>query len=124
MKSILIILVGAFAFLSFKLDVSDDVVNALKQGKIAEVTKLLDEKVSVKIQNQEDVLSKQQAEANISYFFEKHQVKNFTTSKINSINNISQYIIGTLETSNGKFKVSILLRRNLIAQFRVEEENE
>ena len=36
----------------------------------------------------------------------------------------AQYITGTLETSNGKFRVSILLRQNLIAQFRIENDND
>lgn len=105
-------------------DVTDDVVAAIKQGKSSELVKFFDEKLSVKILNQEDLLSKTQAEANIKFFFEKHPVKNFTLSHSNTVNNNVQFITGTLETSAGKFRVSILLRRNLISQFRIENENE
>lgn len=106
------------------IDASDDIVAALKQGKSADLVKYFDEKVSIKLINQEDVLSKSQAEANINYFFEKHPVKSFTSSHVSSINNSSQYITGTLETSVEKFRVSILIRKNLITQFRIENAND
>lgn len=105
-------------------DVTDDVVAAVKQGKSSELVKFFDEKLSVKILNQEDLLSKAQAEANIKYFFEKHTVKNFTVTHSSSVNSNVQFVTGSLETANGKFRVSILLRRNLISQFRIENDNE
>jgi hypothetical protein len=106
------------------VEVSDEIVAALRQGKSSELVKYFDEKVSIKLVNQEDVLSKSQAEANLKFFFEKHAVKSFTSAHVSSVNNNSQYITGTLETSNGKFRVSILIRRNLISQFRIENDNE
>jgi Domain of unknown function (DUF4783) len=104
--------------------VADDAIAAIKAGKSADLAKLLDEKVNIKLINQEDVLSKQQAEANIKYFFEKHTVKNFTNTHVSNSNQTVQYLTGNLETSNGKFRVSILIRRNLIAQFRIEVDND
>lgn len=105
-------------------DVTDDVVAAVKQGKSSELVKFFDEKLSVKILNQEDLLSKSQAEANLKYFFEKHTVKNFTVTHSSSVNSNVLFVTGSLETANGKFRVSILLRRNLISQFRIENDNE
>lgn len=113
-----------FSAALFTAEVSDDVISALKQGKSSELVKFFDEKVAIKLINQEDVLSKSQAEANLSFFFEKHSIKAFSVGHISSINNSLQYITGTLETANGKFRVSILLRRNLIAQFRIENDND
>lgn len=107
-----------------KLETSDEIVAALKQGKASELVKFFDEKISIKLINQEDVLSKSQAEANLKYFFEKHPVKSFSGSHVSSINNSSQYITGTLESANEKFRVSILIRRNLITQFRIENAND
>lgn len=105
-------------------DVTDEIVSALKQGKASELVKYFDQKVTVKIINQEDVLSKPQAEANLKYFFEKHPVKNFTGSHASTVNNSQQYITGTLETTKEKFRVSILIRKGLISQFRIETEND
>jgi hypothetical protein len=104
--------------------IADDVIASLKQGKASEVVKFFDEKVSVKIKHQEDVLSRSQAEANLKYFFEKHPVKSFSATHKSSINNNSQYVTGTLETANGKFRVSILIRHSLVTQFRLEEDND
>jgi hypothetical protein len=110
--------------LSGGVDVTEDVIAAVKQGKASELIRYFDEKVLVKVISQEDVLSKAQAEANLKYFFEKHPVKAFSSTHVSAVNNNSQYITGTLETSNGKFRISVLLRRNLIAQFRIETDNE
>jgi ribosome biogenesis GTPase A len=122
MKLILSFVLFISAFSAF--DVTDDVVAAIKQGKSSELVKFFDEKLSVKVLNQEDLLSKAQAEANIKYFFEKHSVKNFTVTHSSSVNSNMQFVTGALETANGKFRVSILLRRNLISQFRIENDNE
>ncbi|HQQ93726.1 MAG TPA: DUF4783 domain-containing protein [Bacteroidia bacterium] len=107
-----------------ELDVSDDIVAALKAGKASELVKYFDEKVALKIINQEDVLSKAQAEANLRNFFSKYPVKAFSSSHVSSMNKQAQYITGTLETGNGKFRISILIRFNLVSQFRIEQEDE
>ena len=120
------LLVSIVFFLSSfsAFDVTDDVVSAIKGGKSSELVKFFDEKLTVKILNQEDLLSKTQAEANVKYFFEKHTIKNFTVSQSRTVNSTVQFVSGSLETMNGKFRVSILLRRNLISQFRIENDNE
>jgi len=107
-----------------KIEVPEEIVTAVRQGKSAEVAKYFDQKVSIKLLEQEDVLSKAQAEANLKYFFEKHPVKGFSSSHISTTNNNAQYITGTLETTVGRFRVSILIRRSLITQFRIETEND
>lgn len=124
MKLLINIFYLLFAMFFSGAELTDEIASALKQGKASELIKYFDEKVSIKIINQEDVLSKSQAEANLKYFFEKHPVKGFSGSHISTVNNSQQYITGTLETSNGKFRVSILIRRNLISQFRIENDND
>ena len=105
-------------------EVSEEIVAAIKQGKAGDLVKHFEDKVSIRIINQEDVLSQSQAEANLKYFFEKHPVKGFNSVHVSSVNNSAQYITGNLETANGKFRVSILIRRNLISQFRIENDND
>lgn len=124
MKIIINIFYLIFSLFFAGADISEEVVLALKQGKSSELVKYFDEKISIKIIDQEDVLSKSQAEANIKYFFDKHPIKTFSNSHISSVNNTAQYITGTLETANGKYRVSILIRSNLISQFRIENDNE
>src|ERR1043165_8470256 len=90
------------------VELSDEIIGAIRQGKTADLVKYFDEKISIKIVTQEDVLSKSQAEANLRYFFEKHPVKAFSSTHASAVTNQSQYITGTLETANGKYRVSVL----------------
>lgn len=124
MKLLIHIFYLLFTFIVGSVEITEEIVTALKQGKSSELVKYFDEKVSIKIINQEDVLSKSQAEANLKYFFEKHPVKSFSGSHTSTVNNSQQYITGTLETLNEKFHVSILVRRGLISQFRIENDND
>jgi hypothetical protein len=124
MKLLFTILVSLSGLMFSGAEVSEEIIGAIRQGKSSELIKYFDEKVSIKLINQEDVLSKSQAEANIRYFFEKHPVKSFSSTHVSSVNNTSQYITGNLETANGRYRVSILLRRNLVSQFRIENDNE
>ncbi len=105
-------------------DVSEEIIVALKHGKSSELVKFFDDKVSIKIINQEDVLSKAQAESNVRVFFEKHNVKTLSNIHVSAVNNGSQYLTTNMQTNNGKFRISILIRRNLISQFRIENDNE
>jgi ribosome biogenesis GTPase A len=124
MKLLFTILLSVTGFVLSDGEVTEAIINSIRQGKASELVKYFDEKVTIKLLNQEDVLSKSQAEANIKYFFEKHVVKNFSSVHVSSVNNTSQYITGTLETVNGKFRLSILIRRDLVLQFRIENDNE
>ena len=123
MKLLLAIFALFTGFLAPEAEVSEEIIAAIRQGKSSELVKYFDDKVSIKIINQEDVLSRSQAEANLRYFFEKHPVKAFTGTHASAVNNHSQYITGTLETANGRYRVSVLLRRNLVSQFRIENDN-
>ena len=124
MKLVLSIFYFLFALLFGYMDVSEDIVQGLKSGKASDVVKNFDEKVSLKLVVQEDVLSRSQAEANLKNFFEKHPVKNFGSVHVSNNSNTLQYLTGSLETSNGKFRVSVLIKRSLVTQFRIENENE
>ncbi len=123
MKALILILVSLLSF-SFSLkDINDDVNNALKQGNASELVKIFSDKVSIKVLDQEDLLSKSQAQALIEDFFSKHKVKNYQTSHTSIVNGDQQFITGSLDTSNGKFRISILVRGNVISQFRIENDN-
>lgn len=124
MKNFVIICIS-FALLSFtKLDINDDVSVALKQANTTELVKHFAEKLSIKVLNQEDLLSKTQAQALIEDFFDKHKVKNYQTSHTSIVNGNQQFITGILDTNTGKYRISILVRGNVISQFRIENDNE
>ncbi|HRF99627.1 MAG TPA: DUF4783 domain-containing protein [Bacteroidia bacterium] len=123
MKLLFITLISIFSFAFTLQDITDEVANALKQGNTSELVKSFSEKISIKVLNQEDLLSKAQAQAVIEDFFSKHKVKGYQTSHTSIVNGNQQFITGTLDTNNGKFRISILVRGNVISQFRIEHDN-
>lgn len=123
MKLFVITLISLFSFSFIQKEITDDVANALKLGSANELVKYFSEKVSIKVLNQEDLLSKSQAQALIEDFFTKHKVKSYQTSHTSIVNSGQQFITGSLETINGKFRISILVRGSVISQFRIEHDN-
>jgi hypothetical protein len=124
MKWLLVIFFSFQGLFTGAPEVTDELISALKQGKASDLVRYFEEKVSVKLITQEDVLSRSQAEANLKFFFEKHPVKNLSAVHISTVNNAAQYLTATLETTNGRFRVSILIKRNMVSQFRIETDNE
>ncbi len=105
----------------------DDIVNAVKAGNSKAISTYFTDNVDLKVLQQEDVYSKAQAELIVKDFFSKHAVKSFNIDH-KSTKTDSQFAIGKLETSNGKFRVYFLLKKSAdkfkIQQFRIEPENE
>lgn len=110
------------------MDVSNDVIDAIKQGNAQAVAKNFNEKIDLKILDKEDVYSKAQAELMLKDFFTKHPVKSFVESHSSAAKSANQFVVGTLTCNNGKYRVSFLLKkineRFLISQFRIENEND
>jgi hypothetical protein len=124
MKALAIFLLSILSFSFAITDINDDINNGLKQGNASEIVKNFADRVSIKVLSQEDLLSKSQAQALIEDFFSKHKVKTYQTSHTSIVNGDQQFITGSLDTFNGKFRISILVRGNVISQFRIEPDNE
>jgi hypothetical protein len=123
MKYLVILIISLFS-LSFSVnDVTDDIASYLKAGNAQSLAGVFSDKVSIKILDLEDLISRSQAQALIEDFFSKHKVKNYTTLHSSFINTGHQFITGNLETNDGKFRISILIRGSIISQFRIENDN-
>lgn len=123
MRTIFILFFSLFLFSFTTKDINDDVANALRQGNASELAKSFSDKIAIKVLNQEDLLSKLQAQALIQDFFNKHKVKGYQTAHTSIVNSNQQFITGFLETANGRFRISILVRGSVISQFRIENDN-
>ncbi len=121
-----IISIASFAF--NKADVIDDITGAIRSGNPKNISKFFIDNIDLKVIEQEDVYSKEQAEMILKDFFSKHPVKSYTVAHKSDPKNGSQYVIGTLETANGKFRTYFLIKtvgsQSLIQLFRIETENE
>jgi hypothetical protein len=123
--ALLIISVSSFAF---TLDIMDDIASAIRSGNPKNISNYFIEHIDLKVIDHEDVYSKQQAEMILKDFFGKHPVKAFTIVHKSTPKGGSQYVLGTLETAAGKFRIYFLIKttgsETLIQQFRIETENE
>ncbi|GIV28503.1 MAG: hypothetical protein KatS3mg027_2317 [Bacteroidia bacterium] len=96
------------------VDVSDEIISALKYGKHQEIYKYFDDKVIIKILEKEDLLSKEQCSANLSVFFEKNPIKSFSLVQNTQLSSTAQFIYGIIDTGNNKYKISILIKKDHI----------
>ena len=128
-KSLIVLFIIAFSAFAFKADVIDDIATAIRSGNPKNISRFFIDNIDLKVIEQEDVYSKQQAEMILKDFFSKHPVKSYTVAHKSESKNGSQFVvIGTLETTNGKFRTYFLIKtaggQTLIQQFRIEAENE
>ena len=126
--SVILLFLFTFSTAVCTADVIDDIASAIRSSNPKSISRYFIENIDLKIIEKEDVYSKQQAEMILKDFFTKHTVKSFTIAHKSEAKNGSQYVIGTLETANGKFRTYFLIKTTggqpLIQQFRIETENE
>ena len=112
--------------MAFTSDVIDDIAAAIRSGNPKNISKYFIDSIEIKMIDKEQVYSKQQAEMILKDFFGKHIVKSFTISHKSELKNGSQYVVGHLETVNGKFRTFFLIKttgdKGLVQQFKIENE--
>jgi hypothetical protein len=127
-KAIILLLVVSISSVAFMPDVIDGIATAIRSGNPGNISKYFIENIDLKVISQEDVYSKQQATMILKDFFAKHPIKTYTVAHKSEPKNGSQYVIGELDTTNGKFRVYFLIKttgsETLIQQYRIETGNE
>ncbi|MCF8448938.1 MAG: DUF4783 domain-containing protein [Taibaiella sp.] len=89
----------------------EEVVNAIKNNRIEDMSKFFDNIVPVTINNTQTIYSRNQAEVVLKDFFDKNIPKDFLIMDNGSPNNSSKFIIGSLITPGGnKYNVYILMK--------------
>jgi len=90
----------------------EDVVNAIKNNRIEDMSKYFDNIVPVTINNNQTIYSRNQAEIVLKDFFERNTPKDFLILDNGSPNSGSKFIIGSLITPGGmKYNVYILMKQ-------------
>lgn len=111
----------------FAQDVPVGVVVAFKKGSSQELNKYLGDKVDLVIQNRTASADKQEAENAMSTFFADNKVSSFNVNHQGKRDE-SSFVIGTLTTANGNFRVNCFFKRvqnkYLIHQIRIDKTNE
>lgn len=107
--------------------IPNDVISAFGNGDIAKLAPFLNTNVELVVAKTNDVFSRQQATGIIADFFKKNKISAFNVLH-NGNRESASFLIGTLTTNNGNFRVYILMRKtgkqSLIQQLRIESSNE
>lgn len=128
-KRVLLWMAGlVFAVTSlFAQDIPVGVVVAFKKGNSQDLNRYLGEKVNLVIQNRSESVDRQAAEGTLAAFFSSNKVSGFNVNHEGKRDE-SSFIIGTLTTANGNFRINCFFRRvqnkYLINQIRIDKTNE
>lgn len=94
-------------------DIFDDIAIAIRSGNYKEVARHFSTRVELKIDNKENVYSKTQAELILKNFFEENPPSNFRMNHKGTSAKGLTYVIGTLTTSNGNFRMTFYFKREM-----------
>ncbi len=134
MKNTLLILSFSWAFLVLAIPVNaqsqkipEGISLSFNAGNAAELSKFFDGSVELIILEKEDVYSRSQAEQILRKFFAEHKPEKFDIIFQGGPES-SPYAIGSLQTTEIKYRVYILMKKqnesHLINHLRIEEEEE
>ena len=119
---LLLVIATSFTF----LDTNSDIITAIKSGNYRTIASFFNANVELDLPGNEGIYSKVQAESILKDFFAKNTPKNYTSKHDGQSNEGSQYNIGILETSGGKYRTYFLLKKQAdglkIKEFRIEAE--
>ena len=111
MKKIFTIFAAFVALSSFTIITGlNDVVNAIKSGNAASVSKYFDNTVEITVNGKSSNYSKTQGEVVLRDFFANNAVKSFTVLHQGQSGG-AEFCIGTLVTSNGNFRTTLNLKQ-------------
>lgn len=111
MKKIFTILAAFVALSSFTIITGlNDVVNAIKSGNAASVSKYFDNTVEITVNGKSSNYSKTQGEVVLRDFFANNAVKSFTVLHQGQSGG-AEFCIGNLVTSNGNFRTTLNLKQ-------------
>lgn len=125
MKKILLMtwFLGAL-LMPLSAQLSNQIVQSLKKGDVNAFSRFFGEEITLIIGKESTELNKEEAKSKLNDFFIQNKVVDFELKHQGDRNN-SAYIIGTLITSNGEFRLNCFLkktRENLfIDRIRIEK---
>jgi len=132
MKTLKLLFICSILFITNVLQaqttaIPPDIISSFNNGDASRLSNYLNDNVELVLGNNNNVYSKQQTLTILSDFFKKNKVNGFQVLHQGE-KETSNFIIGTLKTSNDDFRVYILMRKTnnktLILQLRIEPSNE
>lgn len=108
-------------------NVPDGMLAAFKEGNAGALKGSLNDQVELTIQSHSQPLDKHKTETRLADFFAAHKVQDFRINHQGKRNETG-FIVGTLITSNGEFRVNCFFKKAggkyVIHQIRIDKSNE
>ena len=110
---------------SIRAQIPNEIISSLKSGNSKALSGYFNQNVELVVLDNDNVYSKAQAQQIVSKFFNSFTPESFTVIH-QSGKEGAKYVIGNLNTNNGKFRVNFLLKQNdgkdYIHQLRIEKQ--
>lgn len=111
----------------FAQEVPTGVTDAFKRGNSQELSRYFGDKVTLIILNRTQNVDKRTAQTTLNTFFTENKVTNFSVNHEGKRDE-SSFIIGTLTTEKGNYRINCFLKKNennyFIHQIRIDKANE
>jgi len=105
--------------------IPDEIILSLKSGNAKVLSGFFNQNIELVILENDNVYSKAQAEQIVTSFFARYQPERFSVIHQGGKED-AHYVIGTLTTKQGAFRVYFLLKKNtgkdIIHQLRIEKQ--
>ncbi|PKQ66773.1 DUF4783 domain-containing protein [Labilibaculum manganireducens] len=105
-------------------DLPRELINAFKQGNSISLSNFFGDRIQLTIQDKEAIYSKSQAKQIMAKFFKEFPPTGFN-KKHEGGKPEARYVIGSLTTSQGDFRVNFLLKNDtgkfVVHQLRIEK---
>jgi len=106
----LVFIITSFGnIISTEQEIFAELSNNFKSGNVKDIAKYFANTVDITLPSSEDQYSKSQAEIVLKNFFTEHNPTNFTLEHQGASNN-GKYMVGTLVTNKGTFKVYVFVK--------------
>ncbi len=125
-KKVISLLFSLFVLVSLSFaQIPDDIVISIQNGNDVSLASFFNENVELVVLAHDDVYSKSQAQQIVAEFFKANKPKQFSIIHQGGKDG-ARYAIGSLNTSNGIFRVYFLLKskdnNSYIHQLRIEKQ--
>ena len=125
MKNFMLILLFTIS-MQLLAQTNDEPSSSLKNKKIEKFTSFFNNPIDLNIPSAKANYSDNQAKILVENFFEKYELKVYTTKHTGGGNGRPFFEIGKLETMNGNFRTYLLFQKSndtfKIIEFRIEQE--
>ncbi len=120
---LIIILLTAVFVGSTKLKAQNtaQIKSSLQSGNATALSQHFADNLDITLPNDDNNYSRSEALQRMTTFFQQYSPTNFAVKHEGTAPNGSKFMIGTLNTSSGSFRTSIVIRQNQIQELSIEK---